>query len=114
MCPPDLLVCTLALRPGGPGTSRATITAGASRTLIRRAHRMPPRRVPYTSNDYAACGGWQDDRRNLHSFKDDIYDDCDARRLPTVYFLQYPTTVPRDSGANDDFYALTYVHCPSL
>ena len=46
--------------------------------------------------------------------KDDIQDDCDARRLPTVYFLQYPTTVPRDSGENDDFYALTHVRRPSL
>ena len=26
--------------------------------------------------------------------KDDIQDDSDARRLPTVYFLHYPTTVP--------------------
>ena len=48
---------------------------------------MPPRQVPCTGNNYAACGGWQDDRRNLHRTKDDIYDDCDVRRLPTVYFL---------------------------
>ena len=76
-CPPDLLVCTPTLRPGGPGPSRAITTAG---TL-------------------------QDDRRNLRRTKDEIQDDSDARRLPTVYFLQYPTTVPRDSGENDDFYA---------
>ena len=38
--------------------------------------------------------GWQDDRHDLHRTKDDIQDDCDARRLPTVYFLQCPTTVP--------------------
>ena len=30
--------------------------------------------------------------------------DSDARRLPIVYFLQYSTTVPRDSRENDDFY----------
>ena len=65
-CPPDLLVCMPALRPGGPGPSRAITTAG---TL-------------------------QDDRRNLRRTKDEIQDDSDARRLPTVYFLQYPTTVP--------------------
>ena len=65
-CPPDLLVCTPALRPGGPGPSRATTTA---ETL-------------------------QHDRRNLRRTKDEIQDDSDARRLPTVYFLQYPTTVP--------------------
>ena len=32
---PDLLVCTPALRSGSPGPSRATTTAGVSRTLIR-------------------------------------------------------------------------------
>ena len=58
--------------------------------------------------------GWQDDRRDLRRTKDDIQDDCDARRLPTVYFLQYPTTVPRDSGENNDFHALTHVRRPSL
>ena len=64
--PPDLLVCTPALRPGGLGPSRAITTAG---TL-------------------------QDDRHNPRRTKDEIQDDSDARRLPTVYFLQYPTTVP--------------------
>ena len=29
-----------------------------------------------------------------------------------MYFLQYPTTVPHDSGENDDFYALTHVRPP--
>ena len=46
--------------------------------------------------------------------KDEIQDDSDARRLPTVYFLQYPTTVPRDLGENDGFYAPTHVRRPSL
>ena len=41
-------------------------------------------------------------------------DDSDARRLPTVYFLQCPTTVPRDLGENDDFHAPTHVRRPSL
>ena len=76
-------------------------------------HRAVYRR-PYISDDYAACRGWQDDRHDLRKTKDNIQDDCDARRLPTVYFLQYPTTVPRDSGENDDFYALTHVRRPSL
>ena len=65
-CPPDLLVCTPALRPGGPGPTRAITIA---RTL-------------------------QDGRRNLHRTKNEIQDDSNARRLPTLYFLQYPTTVP--------------------
>jgi len=59
-------------------------------------------------------GTLQDDRCDLRRTKDNIQDDCDARRLPTVYFLQYPTTVPRDSGENDDFHAPTHVHRPSL
>jgi len=43
-----------------------------------------------------------------------LQDDSDVRRLPTVYFLRYPTTVPRDSGENDDFDALTHERRPSL
>jgi len=67
---PDLLVCTPALRPGGPGPSLAITTAG---TL-------------------------QDDRRNLRGTKDGTQDDSDTRRLLTVYFLQYSTTVPAIRG----------------
>ena len=58
---PDLLACTPALRPGGPGPSLAITTAG---TL-------------------------QDGRRHLHRTKDEIQDDSDVRRLRTVHFLQY-------------------------
>ena len=83
---PDLLMCTPALRPGGPGLSH-TITI--TRIL-------------------------QDGRRHLHGTKDEIQDDSDVRRLPTVHFLQCPTTVPRDLGENDDFHAPTHVHRPSL
>ena len=56
----------------------------------------------------------QDNRCNLRRTKDEIQDDSDARRLPTVYFLQYPTTVPRNSGENDNFHVPTHVHRPSL
>ena len=63
---PDLLVCTPALRPGGPGPSLAITTAG---TL-------------------------QDGRRHLHGTKDEIQGDSDVRRLPTVHFLQCSATVP--------------------
>ena len=59
-------MCTPALRPGGPGPTRAITTAGAL----------------------------QDDRRHPRGTKDEIYDNSNARRLPTVYFLQCPTTVP--------------------
>ena len=79
---PDLLMCTPALRPGGPGPSHAiTIT----RTL-------------------------QDGRRHLRGTKDEIQGDSDTRRLPTVYFLQCSTTVPRDSRENDDFRAPTLMY----
>ena len=61
------------------------------------------------------AGTLQDDRRDLRRTKDGIQDDCDARRLPTVYFLQCPTTVSRDSGENDDFRTPTLVYAaPSL
>ena len=83
---PDLLVCTPALRPGGPGPTRAITTTG---TL-------------------------QDGRHHPRGTKDEIQDDGDARRLPTVHFLQCPTTVPRDLRENDDFRAPTHVHRPSL
>ena len=79
---PDLLMCTLAPRPGGPGPSHAITTAG---TL-------------------------QDGRRHLHGTKYEIQDDSDVRRLPTVYFLQCSTTVPRDSRENDDFHAPTLMY----
>ena len=68
--PPDLLVRTLAPRPGGPGPSHAITTAG---TL-------------------------QDGRRHLHETKDGAQDDGDVRRLPTVHFLQCSTTVPAIQG----------------
>ena len=58
---PDLLMCTLAPRPGGPGPSH-TITI--TRIL-------------------------QDGRRHPRRTKDEIQGDSDTRRLPTVYFLQY-------------------------
>ena len=83
---PDFLVCRPALRPEGPGPSHAITTVG---TL-------------------------QDDRRHLRGTKDEIQDDSDARRLPTVHFLQSPTTVPHDLRENDDFRAPTHVHRPSL
>ena len=67
---PDLLMCTPALRPGGPGLSH-TITI--TRIL-------------------------QDGRRHLHWTKDEIQDDSDVRRLPTVHFLQCSTTVPAIQG----------------
>ena len=68
---------------------------------------MPPRiyRRPCTGDDYATYRGWRDDRHDLRRTKDDIQDDRDTRCLPTVYFLQCPTTVPRDSGEDGDFHA---------
>ena len=80
----------------------------------------PPNAIaPYMEDHTSAtttppAGTLQDNRRNLHGTKDEIQDDSDARRLPTVYFLQYPTTVPRNLGESDDFHAPAHVHRPSL
>ena len=79
----------------------------------------PNAAAPYMEHHTSAtttppAGTLQDNRRDLRRTKDEIQDDSDARRLPTVYFLQYPTTVPRDSGENNDFHALTHVRRPSL
>ena len=79
----------------------------------------PNTTAPYIEDHTSArttppAGTLQDDRRDLRRTKDEIQDDSDTRCLPTVYFLQYPTTVPRDSGENDDFHAPTHVHHPSL
>ena len=74
--------------------------------------------MPYIGDHTSATttpptGTLQDDRRDPHKTKDEIQDDSDARRLPTVYLLQYPTTVPRNSGENDDLHApLMYVAPP--
>ena len=84
--PPDLLVRTLALRPGGPGQSLAITTA---RTL-------------------------QDDRRNVRGTTDEIQSDSDARRLPTVYFLQCSTTVPAIRGKTMTSAPYTRVRRPLL
>ena len=79
----------------------------------------PNATAPYIEDHASAtttlpAGTLQDDRRDLRRTKDEIQDDSDARRLPTVYFLQYPTTVPHDLGENDGFYAPTHVRWPSL
>ena len=83
---PDLLACTPALRPGGPGLSH-TITI--TRIL-------------------------QDGRRHLHWTKDEIQDDSDVRRLPTVHFLQCSTTVPAIQERTTTSAPYIHVHHPSL
>ena len=83
---PDLLMCTPALRPGGPGPPLAITTAG---TL-------------------------QDGRRHLHGTKDEIQDDSDVRRPPTVHFLRCSTTVPAIQGRTTTSIPPTHVHRPSL
>jgi len=68
-----------------------------------------------SSDDHAACRGWQDDRCNLRRTKDDIQDDCDARRhAPQCTSYSVQPLYPHDSGENDDFHAPTHVHRPSL
>ena len=79
-------------------------------------HACTPTRGTGPSRAITTAGTLQDERRNPHRTKDEIQDDSDARRLPTVYLLQYPTTVPRDSRENDDFHGPcpTHVRRPSL
>ena len=76
--PLDLLVCTPALRPGGPGPPRPPLPlplplvhAGPWPAGPTERHRAVYRR-PYISDDYAACRGWQDNRHDLRRTKDDI------------------------------------------
>jgi len=57
-------------------------------------HARTPTRGSGASRAITTAGTLQDDRHNLRRTKDEIQDDSDARRLPTVYFLQYPTIVP--------------------
>jgi len=83
-------------------------------TDVTERHRAAYRR-PYISDDHAACRGWQDDRRDLCRTKDDIQDDCDARRhAPQCTSYSVRPLYPRDSGENDDFHAPTHVRRPSL
>ena len=86
---------------GGPGSPRA---AGARKTLTCRAHGAPSRHVWKTVHPTATitppAGAGRTTARSPQ----------DQERLPrptpcsTVYFLQYSTTAPRDSGENDDFH----------
>ena len=58
---PDLLVCTPALRPEGPGPPSVPtlVHAGPWPVGPTERHHAAYRR-PYTSDDHAACRGWQD------------------------------------------------------
>jgi len=77
-------------------------------------HTRTPTRGPGPTHAITTVGALQDDRRHPRGTKDEIQGDSNARHLLTVYFLQYPTTVPRDSGENDDFYASSHVPRSSL
>ena len=57
-------------------------------------HTRTPTRGPGPTHAITTAGALQDDRRHPRGTKDEIQDNSDARRLPTVYFLQCPTTVP--------------------
>jgi len=113
--PPDLLVCTPALRLGGPGPPRAPLPlvlvhAGPLSVGPTESHRAVYRR-PYISDDYAACRGWQDDRHDLRRTKDDIQDDCHARRhAPQCTSYSVRLLYPHDSGEDDDFNVLLLMY----
>ena len=66
------------------------------------------------SDDHAARKDWQDTGAISVGRRTMSMTTASPVVMPTVYFLQYPTTVPRDSGENDDFRAPTHVRRPSL
>ena len=66
------------------------------------------------SDDHAARKDWQDAGTISARPRTISTTAATPNAMPTVYFLQYPTTVPRDSGENDDFRAPTHVRRPSL
>ena len=57
------------------------------------------------SDDHAARKDWQDAGTISARPRTISTTAAPPNAMPTVYFLQYPTTVPRDSGENDDFRA---------
>ena len=101
-------------RPSGPashqegGVRRRHVSPGPS-----SVHACTPTRGPGPSRAITTAGTLQDERRSPHRTKDEIQDDSDARRLPTVYLLQYPPTVPRNLGEDDDFHAPLICPAPS-
>ena len=116
--PSDPLSARTGTLSRGSGTAACPATAGARKTLTYRAHEMPSCHVWRTVHPIAmtmplAGAG----RTPARSPQDQGRYPGRLPRLtpcPTVYFLQYSASVPRDSGENDDFHAPTHVHRPSL
>ena len=93
-----------------PASARKTLTCGAHRTPPRHIWKTVPTRAattPPARTGKAPARSSQDQGRYPRQLPR-------PTSCPTVYFLQYPTTVPRDSGGNDDFHTPTHVHRPSL
>ena len=96
--PPPLGVRDLHVSPG-PSSVHACTPTGGSGAVARHHYRWcmqgpPNATASSTMHQQQPARSSQDDRHDLRRTKDDIQDDCDARRLPTVYFLQCLTTVP--------------------
>ena len=106
--PPPFGVRDRRASPGPPSVHARTPTRGSGAVAhhyCRWCMQDPSPQGPLNTTapyieDHASAtttppaGTLQDDRRDLRRTKDNIQDDCDARRLPTVYFLQCPTTEP--------------------
>ena len=66
------------------------------------------------SDNHVVCRDWQDTGAISAGPRTISRTTVTPVAMPTVYFLQYPTTVLLDSGENDDFPAPTHVRRPSL
>ena len=102
--PPSVHASTPSM---GSGTAAYPATTGARRTPTCRAHGTPHLEActPY-SDDHTACGGLAERRRDLRRTKDDIQDDCHARRhAPQCTSYSVRPLHPHNSGGNEDFHA---------
>jgi len=93
----------------GSGTAACPTPAGARKTLTYGAHRTPPRHIRKTVPPTATTTPpARTSRTPARSPQDQGRYPRQLPRptpCPTVYFLQCSTTVPRNSGGNDDFHA---------
>ena len=77
-------------------------------------HTRTPTGGPGLTRAITTAKALQDDRRRPRGTKDEIQDNSNVRRLPTVYFLQCSTTVPAIRGKTTTSAPYTRVRRPLL
>ena len=77
-------------------------------------HTRTPTGGPGPTRAITTAKALQDDRRRPRGAKDEIQDNINVRRLPTVYFLQCSTTVPTIRGETMTSAPYTRVRRPLL